>query len=142
MKNNGVVIDADDKKAYVFIKRAPACEGCRRRCCGDGNVCGTAKEDAVIVENTLGVKKGDEVTVSVETGRTLAFLTVLFTVPPLLALALYFILSEYVTERTAVCGLSALVMSVSAFVAVYLIFGRKIMKSGSYVKLEGVAERG
>lgn len=141
MKNTGTIIDIDGEKAYVFVNRAPACEGCRRRCYGE-TVCSTAKKDAVITDNTVGAQIGDKVTVSVKTGRTVAFLAALFVVPPLLAILTYFVLNAAVTEQSVICALSSFAVLAVSFTAIYLIFGRRIMKGGSCVKLEGIAERG
>jgi sigma-E factor negative regulatory protein RseC len=80
---NGTVTQTNKSTAWIKTMRTGACEGCSsKESCGTSH---NAKELIVTVKNTLGVEKGDQVVIGLET-KPMMFLSFLLYVFPILLL--------------------------------------------------------
>ena len=80
---NGIVTQTNRSTAWIKTIRSAACEGCSsKESCGTSH---SAKAMIVTVKNTLGVEKGDQVVIGLET-KPMMFLTFLLYVFPILLL--------------------------------------------------------
>jgi sigma-E factor negative regulatory protein RseC len=80
---NGIVTQTNKSRAWIKTIRAASCEGCSsRESCGTSH---SSKELIVTVKNTLGVAKGDQVVIGLQT-KPMIFLSFLLYVFPILLL--------------------------------------------------------
>ncbi len=79
---NGIVTAANESIAWIKTTRHSACKSCANRdSCGGGS----GKSMTLTVKNTLGVSKGDRVTIGLET-KSMIFLAFFLYVFPVLCL--------------------------------------------------------
>ncbi len=77
---NGIVTAANESVAWIKTTRHSACKSCANR-----DSCGSGKTMTLTVKNTLGVSKGDRVTIGLET-KSMMFLAFFLYVFPVLCL--------------------------------------------------------
>ena len=99
MTEIGYVVAVDDKLATVEINRASACEGCHKQSqpggCSACSLLGGDKKMRAIAINSCGAVVGDKVKVSASSARTLLYGFIVFLLPILFGLALYFVASAF-----------------------------------------------
>ena len=87
---NGIVTQTNRSTAWIKTMRSGACEACSSKdSCGTNDV----KEMIVTVKNTLGVEKGDQVVIGLET-KPMLFLTFFLYVFPILLLIIGAIIGD------------------------------------------------
>ncbi|MCP3942023.1 MAG: SoxR reducing system RseC family protein [Desulfobacteraceae bacterium] len=88
---NGIVTKASQTTAWIKTIRSGSCEGCSsRESCGTSH---NSMEMIVTVKNTLGVKKGDQVVIGLET-KPMIFLSFLLYVFPIILLMIGAIIGD------------------------------------------------
>ena len=104
MNAYGTVIEIDDNNiAVVSTQRSSACSSCHN--CEASGAChaelifGEQNSDVLHrVENTIGAKVGDSVEISVSTNKTLLISALVFILPLIVTVVLYFCLSAFISN--------------------------------------------
>ncbi len=124
MKKKGVVAESDDDKAVVVITRQSACQKCDKEC-GLSHSSHESEQMKVEVENPIGARQGEEVTVEMESNNLLlaSFLIYVF---PIIAMILGYIVFNWLGSIFAIGQLEifAIVGSALFFAFSWLIIRR------------------
>ncbi|MEE0970677.1 MAG: SoxR reducing system RseC family protein [Clostridia bacterium] len=108
MKVKATVKDINYKYAIVESRRYSACEGCHKS--NDGcSVCSLLGSDKVIsvkVKNTLNANIGDEVEIESDTKTVVFYAFIVFFLPIVMMIAIYFISSLYTKSEFLRCILA------------------------------------
>ncbi|MBA3009328.1 MAG: SoxR reducing system RseC family protein [Proteobacteria bacterium] len=120
---NGIVSQADVSTAWVKTIRSGACEGCSsRESCGTSH---NAKEMIVMVKNTLGVEKGDQVVIGLESKPMIVLSFFLYVFPILLLITGAVIGDSLAPALGMNKSFCAMILGFSFFGAAFLVIRRK-----------------
>ncbi len=119
----GIVTQTNSATAWIKTIRSAACEGCSSK-----ESCGTthsSKAMIVTVKNTLGVEKGDQVVIGLET-KPMMLLTFLLYVFPILLLIGGAIIGDSLAPLLEINrSLGAMVLGFGFFGAAFLVIRKK-----------------
>jgi sigma-E factor negative regulatory protein RseC len=120
---SGIVTQADRSTAWVKTTRSGACEACTsRESCGTGH---DAKDQVVIVKNTLGVEQGNQVVIGLET-KPMMFLTFFLYVFPILLLMLGAVIGDSLSPALNMDkSFGAMILGFTFFAMAFLIIRKK-----------------
>ena len=121
MKVVGKVIKTDKKTATVTVKRSSACVSCSE--CRQKNVCHThlmlgKQNQNITLEayNPIGAKEADTVEVASSTSKTLSAMSLVFVLPIILSVVMYFTF-----KRIGISDNYATVFMAVVFITVFLL---------------------
>ena len=105
MNGIGTVISVRPGEAEIEVKRESACGMMHEGGCGDCHGCDSAlREIRTFMVDPVGVSVGDRVEFSSPSRNILLLSVLVFAVPLLLIIAVYFILARHFTETWSVVG--------------------------------------
>ena len=105
MNGIGTVVSVRPGEAEIEVKRESACGMMHEGGCGDCHGCDSAlREIRTFMVDPVGVSVGDRVEFSSPSRNILLLSVLVFAVPLLLIIAVYFILVRFFTETWSVVG--------------------------------------
>ncbi len=131
MNGIGTVISLRHGEAEIEVKRESACGMMHEGGCGECHGCDSAlREIRTFMSDPVGVKIGDRVEFSSPSRNILLLSVLVFAVPLLLIIAVYFILADFCKEGWSVTG------SLGAAVLWFILLKLFDKPLGAYAKCE------
>lgn len=129
METKATVISTEGKFAMVETKRKSACDGCHKQkegtSCAMCTLMGDKADLRTRANNSIGARVGDEVVIESPSGRVLAYGALVFLMPLLLGLFVYFMCALVSSsEPIRLCG--ALLAFGGAYVFLWL-YSRRVI---------------
>lgn len=78
MKQTGIVFELNDDKAKLLVTRLAACGSSCESCSAH---CGENKQEYLNIKNDLGLKIGDRVEISTDSGAVLKYISLVYGLP-------------------------------------------------------------
>lgn len=127
MTQKAKVVLVDGRYAVVRVSRKTLCEGCHNTdsSCSACFAFGDKNAECTAV-NTAGAKVGDVVTVTAKFSHIIGYAALVFVLPIIIALALYFISEAFGSAHSIVWALGGFVISFAVFC---LMLDKRIKKS-------------
>ena len=135
MEAIGKVIEINGKYATVESQRNSACSSCHnceaKGACHAELIFGEQNQTVVsVADNTIGAKIGDTVEIEASTSKTLFVAFMIFVFPVAIAVLMYFLLSQFISNTT-VLAVSLVASFVVAFIVLIKIMNVYVTKKVS-----------
>lgn len=123
MRRNAIVVKLEGECALISVARASACEGCHRASegCSACSLLGGDRRHLALVQNPIGAKIGERVTVEASDAAVLGYAALIFLFPVLAALVLFLLFTPLFSEGSPYAFLIALGGFLLAFLAVFCV---------------------